>query len=404
MGFQSLSGKKQVKIEVPEIFAPLYNPYRHKVVYGGRAGGKSHAIAEALLILGMQSPLFIVCVREFQTSIADSVKKLLENKIKQYGLENFYEILKTEIRAINGTLVIFKGLNDRSSDTLKSLEGAKIVWVEEADSVSDDSLTTLIPTVRTEGSEIWYSLNLKYEDSAVYKRFIENPSKNSDDTIVWKVNYYDNPHLPKTILKEIEWDKENRPEDFAHVWLGELKSYSDSRVFLNWIVEEFVAKHNQVFYLGADFGFSKDASTMIRCYTDEPNRRLYIDYEAYSPNIELDKLPAFYDKFIPDCRKWKVIADSSRPDTISYLRKHGFKFMPSKKGRGSIEDGIEFIKKYKVVIHPRCVKTVEEFKNYSYKTNKKTGEVLPVVKDDYNHIIDALRYALEQRLQGFVYC
>ncbi len=147
-------------------------------------------------------------------------------------------------------------------------------------------------------------------------------------------------------------------------------------------------------YFGADFGFSNDPSTLVRFFINHDSRQLYIDYEAYAVGVEIEDMPEFYDT-IPDSRKWMIVADSARPDTISYLSRHGFRIKGAKKGKDSVYEGVEFIKNYDVFIHPRCKHTLDEFTHYSYKINKLTEEVMPILVDDHNHIIDPIRYGLE---------
>jgi len=159
-----------------------------------------------------------------------------------------------------------------------------------------------------------------------------------------------------------------------------------------------------VLYYGSDFGFARDPTTLVRMWVNTEKRELYIDYEAYGIGVEIDDTAALYDK-VPEARKWTITADCARPETISYLRRQGFKIRASKKGPGSVNEGIKFLQSYDIIIHPRCKRTIAEFGSYSWKINKLNNEILPVLADDNNHIIDACRYALESlfgRVQFFV--
>jgi len=131
----------------------------------------------------------------------------------------------------------------------------------------------------------------------------------------------------------------------------------------------------------------------VRCYINGEN--LFIDHEAYGVGVEIDKTPALFDR-IPDVRRWVIVADSARPETISYMKRQGFRIRGAKKGKGSVEDGVEFLKSFDIIVHPRCVNTVRELTNYSHRTDRHTGEIIPRVEDANNHCIDALRYALER--------
>jgi phage terminase large subunit len=158
-------------------------------------------------------------------------------------------------------------------------------------------------------------------------------------------------------------------------------------------IAAFDSPDNVTYYLGADWGFSVDPSVLIRCRVD--GRKLYIDYEAYMVGCEIDQLPMLFDR-VPDSRKFFITADSARPETISYMQRHGFpKINKASKGKGSIEDGIEFLQSFDIIVHPRCVETIKELTMYSYKVDKLTGQVQPHLEDKENHVIDALRYSLE---------
>ena len=188
-----------VHLKLPEKLAGLYQPRRYKVMHGGRGGGKSHGVAQALLDMAARKPLRILCAREIQKSMRDSVHRLLKDYIVSLGLTSFYEVLDTEIRGANGSLFLFAGLQSHTVDSIKSFEGVDLVWIEEAHAISKKSLDTLIPTIRKEGSEIWMTLNPDMETDEVYQRYIATPS---DDTWVCAVNWRDNPWFPEVLNQE----------------------------------------------------------------------------------------------------------------------------------------------------------------------------------------------------------
>lgn len=204
------------QITIPDSFKGLFIPKRFKVYYGGRGGAKSHNMARALLIKGMQGKLRILCARELQNAIADSVHKLLADLVTYYELESFYEVQKACIKGINGTEFIFKGLKYNSTE-IKSTEGIDIAWVEEAEKVSDASWEMLIPTIRNTGSEIWISFNTKNLTDPTYQRFILNKY---DDAIVKKVSWRDNPFFPEVLELERRRLETSDPEAYAHIWEG----------------------------------------------------------------------------------------------------------------------------------------------------------------------------------------
>jgi len=381
-----------VKVEMPPIFYTAVNPpnMRYRVWYGGRGGAKSWSVARILLLLGKDKPLRVLCTREYQASIADSVHALLSDQIASLQLEDFYTIKRDEIIGVNGTQFTFAGIR-RDPKKVKSTEGVDIAWVEEADTISNESLDLLIPTIRKPGSEIWFTFNPDQPDDPVYTRFVAN---SRPDALVTKVNYTDNPWFPDVLMKELEWDKAHDTDKYLHVWEGEPRRASQAQVFSGrWRIESFETPEDAQFYHGADWGFSVDPTALVRCYVQE--QTLYIDAEAYGVGVAITDTPELFDT-VPTARKWNIIADSARPETIHHMRKNGFRMQGAKKGKGSVEDGIEHIKGYhEIVVHPRCKHTIDELKMYSYKLDRLTGEPTPVLEDKHNHMIDSLRYALE---------
>lgn len=377
-----------------EVFAELYEPHRYKVLYGGRGSGKSWAVARALIAIADFGRTRILCCREVQNSIKDSSYQILKDMAHRMGLANRFTFKDAEI-VHNGTgsRFIFSGLL-RNENSIRSKEGIDICWVEEASSVSQTSWDVLSPTIRKDGSELWITFNPLTVDDPT-NVFIENPPPGA---FVRKVNYWDNPYFPEELRQQMEWDKANNYEKYLHIWEGYPLTISEAQVFKGrFTVESFDEdlwqKADRIFF-GADFGFARDPSTLVRCFIYE--RRLYVDYEAYGTGVEIDELPALYDS-VPGARKWPIKADAARPETISYLRSRaGFQISPATKWQGSVEDGVAYLKGFdKIVIHPRCQHTADEFKLYSYKVDKVTNEVLPVIVDKHNHIIDAIRYSLD---------
>jgi phage terminase large subunit len=191
----------------------------------------------------------------------------------------------------------------------------------------------------------------------------------------------------------MEYDKRRDPDKYAHVWLGGYNTHSEARVFKNWVVEEFERPPGTIHRLGADWGFSIDPSVLVRC--DMEGNRLYVDYEAYMIGCEIVNLPDLFDG-VPEARKWFITADSARPETISYMQKHGYpKMNYAHKGAGSVEEGIAFLQGFDIIVHPRCKHLIDELSTYRYKTDPLTQAVLPLLEDKNNHVIDALRYACE---------
>lgn len=378
-------------------FKPLAQPHRYKVFYGGRGGAKSWAVARTLVTMAVQYPIRVLCAREVQNSIRDSVHKLLTDQIDALGLAEFFDVTRESIRSAAGAEFIFKGLRHNIND-IKSTEGVHICWVEEAQTVSEESWQILIPTIRAEGSEIWVTFNPANEKDPTYQRFVINPP---DDSVVTLVNYYDNPYLPDTLLKEMEYLKRVDFDAYLHVWEGQLKKTNNAVVFSGkWKVEAFDdelwQKADRLFF-GADFGFAQDPSTLIRSFIIDDV--LYIDHEAYGVGVEITEMAQLYDS-VPLSRDWPIKADSARPETISHLKREGFRVSAADKWAGCVEDGIAHLRGFKeIVIHERCKHMRDEAALYAYKTDRQTGDILPILVDKHNHCWDALRYSLDGYIQ-----
>lgn len=683
---------KQIKILEKLLFL-LNEHWRYKVAYGGRGSGKSYAFADACLVKALQGKVRVLCARQLQTSIRDSVHKLLCDRIFALGMESYFEITRESIRGSNGSEFIFKGIQNNVME-IKSMEGIDICWVEEAQSVSDESWEVLIPTIRKEGSEIWVTFNPDRQEDSTYIRFVLNPPPDCKSVLV---NYTDNPFFPEVLRKEMEYCKQIDYSRYEHIWLGTTIIETEAQIFRGkFELKDFEAEAGTEFYYGADWGFAclggntlvstikgdvpikdikvgdmvltregykkvlftknngaKDvydvdfgygkhiiATDDHRIYTQDGWKKvkdlkvrevicekksnlmakfinvirkgnnqtisikkqekktesiigicgnfimalfqkimmfiilmgilltttlktlfvflkvnikkfitkiksvllqkkeckklepktdiqkktgqkeeksllkqhkkgvvfvwsvirnlfspmftksfvvqsveniqihviakkntfvkrmvkslwhrltnserlvqrsvpiclrprkdkevvyditvengeffangilvhncdptaltrsfikdncLYIEYEAGGVGVEMEEIPALFDS-VPESRKWKIRSDCARPETISYVARHGFNCVAADKWKGSVEDGIEYLRSFeKIYIHPRCKHTYDEFKYYSYKKDKVSGDILPIVVDAWNHYIDSIRYALEPYIKN----
>ena len=333
----------------------------------------------------------VVCVREVQKSLNQSVKKLLEEKIEKLKVGQMFQVQRDQILTPRGGRIIFQGLQNHTADSIKSLEGYDIAWVEEAQSLSQRSLDLLRPTIRKPGSELLFTWNPRLESDPV-DHLLRGPNP-PPDAIVVEVNYEDNPWFPDVLKQEMEYDKARDMDKYLHVWRGSYVTNSSTRVFKNWTVEDFETPEDAIHRLGADWGFAVDPTVLVRCHII--GRKLYIDYEAYMVGCEITDTPNLF-LTVPEAEKWPIVADSARPETISYMRRNGFpKIMAAVKGARSVEEGVEWLKSFDIIVHPRCVHTIDELTHYSYKTDPLTQKILPKLQDKENHVIDALRYACE---------
>ena len=402
---------------VPPAFEFLYYPAPFKAPYGGRGSAKSHSCAGALIDLGTQESFRAVCCREVQRSIKDSSKRLLDDKIAQKNLgygpggARFYYSTESYIRGENGTLFLFEGLRGTAS-SIRSLEGVKYAWVDEAQNVSQASLDTLLPTIRDQDAELWFSWNPKLATDPVDKMF--RSGEPPPGAVIRQVNYTENPFFPESLRRLMEWDRARDPDKYQHIWLGGYERNSEARVFKNWRIASRAELraldgdlHSSLFSAvprgtvprhGADWGFAVSPTVLVRCYI--VGRTLYIDRELYEVGMPIDSTPDFFAT-MPGTRSinggpaWLIVADSARPETIDYVRRRGFNIVSALKGPNSIKEGVEFLKSFDIVVHPDCRQTIDELSLYSFKVDKQTQQVLPELEDKKNNVIDSLRYAVE---------
>lgn len=333
-----------------------------------------------------------VCIREIQRSLKFSAKKLIEEKIKKFELGHLFRITLTEIRRIGyDGLIIFEGMQDHTADSIKSLEGFDGCWVEEAQNLSVRSLELLDPTMRKPGAELWFTWNPVDPSDPVEQVFAEN-----DDAILVHTNYTDNPWCPPDMYRLADRQMKKDYEKYEHIWLGGYNTRSEAKVFKHTRCDEFEPQpHWDGPYYGMDFGFSTDPTCFVRCWIN--GNTLYIDKDAGKVGLELDDTARYFEKHDAKVVQHVIRADSARPESISYLKRHGLpKIVGVKKWSGSIEDGVAFIQAFdEVVIHPACKDMLEEARLYSYKVDKRTRDVLAAIEDENNHRWDAVRYALQ---------
>lgn len=380
-------------VELPEWAEQIWEPHwRYFSIHGGRGSAKSHSVASALLLRAAEKRLRIGCFREFQNSLNESVHALLKDKIEAHELRSFYRPYESSIAGANGSLFIYGGLRN-NVHSVKSLEGLDLVWVEEGQRVSDVSWRTLIPTIRRPGSQIIITWNPEEEESATYQRFVTNRPDNCLDI---EVNHDRNPWFPDVLREEMERDYATDPDMADHVWGGQTLKYTNAQVLRGrYRIDSFESKqewHGP--YYGADWGFSVDPTVLIRCWVS--GRTLFVEHEAYGVGVDIEDTPKLF-KTVPGADKHTIRADSARPETISHMRRHGFpQILGVSKRPGSVDDGVEHLRSYEtIVIHPRCANTAKEARLWSFKTDKLSGDVLPVLLDKHDHCWDAIRYALE---------
>lgn len=390
------------EIEFPKKLKPLFSPKRYKVMHGGRGGAKSWGVARALIITAAQQPLRILCAREIQKSMKDSVHRLIKDQIESMGYGHFFEVLDTEIRGLNGSLFLFAGLQSHTVDSIKSFEGVDRVWCEEAHAISKKSWDTLIPTIRKPGSEIWMTLNPDMDTDETYQRFIAAPS---DDTWVQQINWRDNPWFPKVLDDERLKCQRADPASYDHIWEGKPLRVAEGAIYRHEIDALFsdgrvrdvpydpLLPVHTVWDLGWNdsmvIGFVQRGPMDIRIidHIEESNRTL--DWYV----AELGKRPYRYGiDFIPhDGRTRNFQTGKSTEEMLRTMGRANVTVLPA----DSIEEGIKAAR----MAFPKCyfdkIKTarlVECLKRYRRDINQRTNEPGAPLHDEYSHSSDMFRY------------
>ena len=404
-------------LQIPEAMARIFEPYRYKVFWGGRGGGKSHTVAGVLLTLAAERPLRILCAREIQKSMRDSVHRLLKDKVIALGLESFYQVLDDEIRGLNGSLFVFSGLQSHTVDSIKSFEGVDIVWIEEAHSVSKKSWNVLTPTIRKEGSEIWMTLNPDMDTDETYQRFIATPS---DDTLCIEVNWRDNPWFPDVLNEErLKAKRVMSKEDYEHIWEGKPRTVADGAIYMHEIHNLY--QQNRVttvpydpelpVHAVWDLGWN-DAMTIglvqrgvhdVRFigYIEDSHRTL--DWYV----AQMERLPYRWGTdYLPhDGRTRNFQTGKSTEEMLQALGRRNVVVLAAT----SVEEGIKAAR----MMFPRCyfdkdstVRLLECLKRYRRRIHSVTGVAMEPLHDEFSHGADMFRYvaqAVEQMTSSLHY-
>lgn len=377
------------------LFAPPRGDLSYRAARGGRGSAKSYSFAQAAAAWGVAEPLRILCAREYQVSIKESFHAELRLAISAVPwLAAQYDVGVDYLRGRNGTEFLFRGLRHNIS-SLKSLARIDLTIVEEAEDVPEASWLALLPTIfRTEKAECWVIWNPEKEGSSVDKRFVQQPpSRSRLVNLTWR----DNPRFPPLLEMQRQQDQRSMdPAIYAWVWEGDYRRESDAQVLHGKVrVDEFTAQTGwDGPYFGLDYGFSQDPTACVKVWVHD--ECLWVEAESGGVGVELDQTAALLLTAMPEIAKYVIRADSARPESTSYLRRHGLdRIVSVEKWPGSVEDGLQRLRGFReIIVHPRCRQTLRETRLYSYKVDRNTGDVLPEVVDANNHYIDAIRYAL----------
>jgi phage terminase large subunit len=393
----------QITAEFPDKLKFLFTPMRYKVARGGRGSAKSWSVARALLIQGANRPLRILCTREIQKSIQQSVHQLLSDQIKALKLDSFYQVLNNEIRGINGTEFYFSGLSNETSASLKSFEGVDIVWCEEAQNISKQSWDILLPTIRKPDSEIWVTFNPDLETDETYQRFVVNKP---DNCISELVNFTDNPWFPDVLEQERKHCEKNQPKDYPNIWEGKCRPAAEGAIYYDEM--ELAQEEGRIcnvpydpkmlVHVIVDLGWN-DAMSIIMCQRNGSELRV-IDYieDSHKKLTDYSQMlrakPYAYGKMIlpHDGYNESVQADSA----VKILRDLGWS-IPQREEltEMNVENGIKAARMVFNRVYFDKEKTkrlIECLKRYRRTVSTKTGEAGTPLHDEFSHGADAFRY------------
>lgn len=388
-------------IELPPKLIPIFSgEARYRGAYGGRGSAKTRSFA---LMTAVRAYMFaeagvsgvILCGREYMNSLEDSSMEEVKQAIRSVPwLDAYFEIGERFIRTKNRLVwYTFAGLR-HNLDSIKSKARILIAWIDEAENVTETAYIKLFPTVRESGSEIWVTWNSETEGSPTDNRFRKSPPEGAK---IVELNYTDNPWFPEVLEQERQNDRARLDDQtYAWIWDGKYRENSDAQVLSGkYRISEFEPQESwDGPYYGIDWGFSQDPTTGVKCWIND--KTLYVEYDAGKVGLENDDIAPYLIARLPGIEQHVIRADSARPETISHVKRRGLpRIEPVEKWSGSVQDGIAHLRSYsEIVIHSRCTKTIHEFRTYSYKVDRMTGDVLTDIVDANNHYIDAIRYSL----------
>jgi len=389
-------------IEFPQKLRFLFEPHRYKCAYGGRGGAKSWGFARALLIQGAEKPLRILCTREVQKSIKESVHSLLSDQIQSLGLGAFYDVLDNEIRGKNGTVFLFAGLASHTVESIKSYEGVDRCWVEEAKAVSDRSWRILTPTIRKPGSEIWISFNAELDDDPAYVRFVINPPP---DCVTVKINHSDNPWFPEVLEQERLHAKATLPKaDYENIWEGACLPAVQGAIYADQLAASIeqgricpvpydpALKVHVVWDLGWNDSMflilvQKHLSTLRVIETIEDDHKTYDWFSAELRNKRLN----WGSMWLPHDAMHASPESGRTPNQILQALGWSTRPIPNQ----SIETGIKQARMSFNQVYfdkQKSDRLVQCLKRYRRNIPTTTGEPASPVHDEYSHGADAFRY------------
>lgn len=383
-----------------KVFNDTYLPYledyghRFEVYYGGAGSGKSHFIAQKLILKALKSRRKVLVIRKTLVSQKDSCWRLVMEVLQSWHLYDRVQIRRAdyEITLPNGSVFLFKGIDD--PERIKSIVGITDIWVEEATELSEEDFDQLNLRLRSDlgGLQIFASFNPVSKANWVYKRWFEAPEAAGADTMVLRTTYLDNKFLPEEYTAALEKLMHTNPTYYRIYALGEFCSL-DKLVYNNWREEDFEIPDG-IPLQGLDFGFVNDPTAFVASILVEEEKRIYIYREWGAVNKTNEEIAQVISAL--GFAKAVITADSAEPKSIEEIRRAGIRrIRESVKGADSIIHGIQKLQQYELIVHPSCTETITELQNYSWQKDRKTGEYINKPVDLFNHYLDALRYSMQ---------
>ena len=386
---ETIAPEEELILPIAKCMVPLLeSKERFLGIHGGRGASKSWLAGDFVLAKMIDNAdMRVACLREVQGSLDESCKRLLEIRIHDHKVEDYFEITSTEIRCSRGTgACFFKGLSKLTESGIKSMESIDLVWIEEAQTIPQSSLDALLPTIRKSGSQILATWNPIDEDVPI-DALLRGPKRVKNSCVI-EANWWNNPFLSAELREQIEHDREHNPDKYDWIWGGKYLKYSAAKVFTNWKVQAFETPKNALLRFGVDWGFFPDPTVMVRGFIE--GQKIYIDYEAYQLRCLPRDTPALF-LTVPESETYQIRCANDRPERVADIRAAGFDAISVLREPKSVHEGFEFLQGFQFIVHPRCTHTQEELRLFSRKVDPLTGKVLPVFEDKNNHCLDAIR-------------
>ena len=387
----------QIDIKVNPAFLPYLRDYSHRfsVYWGGRGSGKSYFLADKLVIKALEDKRRILFLRKYGVDIKDSAWLLITDALSKFGILPYCKVnLSTQtIKMPNGSVLLFRGLDN--PERAKGLQNITDIWIDESNQLTYEEFDALDKSLRhttAQGQEIILSFNPVSKTNWVYQYWFADGDK--PNTFYHHSTYRDNKFLPQPYIDSLKQLRETNPTLYAIVAEGQFASL-DKLVYSNFVVMDFEHSDiNGTYIYGLDFGYTNDETAFICVKVDTEHKTIYIFEEFYEKGKTNDGIAQMikyrgYSKEV-------IIADSSEPKSIEEIKRHGIlRIKGAVKGAGSVNQGIQQIQQYKLVVHPSCTNTITELQSYSWKKDRSTGEYTNQPQDSFNHLLDALRYAMQ---------